>query len=389
MITPRRIQRRRNMLLVLHHCLAQPRTLSEIAQLCGITRPAAEAVVSDLVDFHWISETNSPDGVVSAGRPASFYQLSASAGHVLSIDIGAHHISAITADLAGNILVELHVEVPEELPADLRLQRAIEIAESVLKQTDCGETLTCTVASPGVLHEGKVAYFGGEGMPGWQGIQLDKSISEALQVRVETAGDCALGARGESWLGAAAEHKNVVFILAGMRTGAASVIDGRVHQGFQGAAGLIGELPQLRWRSLEEETFASKIYGDNEGKPVPTRETIFELARRGNQQAIEASKVYGETLGLGVAAMILAIAPESVVIGGQFSPHVELFLPSLTESLAKTCPFLPPITASKLGARAVVLGGVRHALDCVFDQLNDRVINAEYFPTALAESLWK
>lgn len=384
MRAPRRIQRRANMSAALKRCIDGPRTLADIAAATGVTRVAAEAVVSDLVELGWLEEVAVTPAAPRLGRPAAHIGLHSALGQVLSIDIGAHHATAMTADLSGAILAAERIELAEDLIAPDRLDASIGLGRRVLARNPGLPVWTCTLASPGVVHEGVVAYFGGEGMPGWKGVRLDEEVGAALGTRVRSAGDCALGARGESWRGAAAAFDDVVYILAGRRTGAASVINHRVHEGLFGAAGLIGELPQLRWRELEEEVFADALY---EGAS-PTREDLIRAARRSDSRALRALDEYAEVLALGAAAMILALAPQCLVVGGQYSADADLFLPRLTEALDRLCPFAPEVVVSTLGADAVVQGGIRLALDDILDRLDAIVQGADFFPAATPESLW-
>lgn len=361
-------------------------TVANVAKEIGVTRPAAESIMSDLVKLGWLESGPAPDGIVVMGRPAAHYRLSSQAGHVLSLDIGAHHVSALTADLSGKVLAENTEDLAENTPARMRLAAALSVSKQTLHETDCGKTWICVTGSPGIQYQGKVAYFGGQGMPGWQGMQLDQIISEDLGVKVTTVGDCSLGARGESWVGAASEHKDVVFILAGIRTGAASVLDGRVWTGNRGAAGLIGEIPQLRWKELESESFARSIYSPN--RP-PDRDEMFRKAREGDQLALAGAAKYGEILGLGTASMIAVIDPECVVLGGQYCAYADLFAPPMQKMIAKLCPFAPEIVVSALGRRAVALGGIRYALDAVLDQISVHALNSDYFPAADSDKFWQ
>ena len=354
MAQKRRIQRRHNMFTLITRCASKPYTMAQLATKAGITRPAIEAVITDLTTLEWLEPTDAPSQR-SIGRPATYFRLKPSTTSILALDIGAHHISAMRATYSGDILAEDSVPIDEQ------------------------------VASPGVIDNNTVAYFGGRGMPGWQGLNLADSLGPSLNTRVISLGDCALGARGESWKGAAANISDVLYILAGQRTGAASVIDGRIHAGYGGSAGLIGELPKLRWREIEEETFSSTLYPDGQ----PARDTLFSLAKSGDTTALRAVQEYADLLTLGIEAMILATAPECVVIGGRFASHADLFLPRLIERCAQVCPFPPTITASTLGGREVILGAIRYAMDTVTDRLSEMITNSDRFPHASPDSLWE
>lgn len=382
MAQKRRIQRRHNMFTLITRCASKPYTMAKLATKAGITRPAIEAVITDLTTLEWLEPTDAPSQR-SIGRPATYFRLKPSTTSILALDIGAHHISAMRATYSGDILAEDSVPIDEQAPASQRLHVAAGLARNLA--THSYKPLVCAVASPGVIDNNTVAYFGGRGMPGWQGLNLADSLGPSLNTRVISLGDCALGARGESWKGAAANVSDVLYILAGQRTGAASVIDGRIHAGYGGSAGLIGELPELRWREIEEETFSSTLYPDGQ----PARDTLFSLAKSGDTAALRAVQEYADLLALGIDAMILATAPECVVIGGRFASHADLFLPRLIERCTQVCPFPPTITVSTLGGREVILGAIRYAMDAVTDRLSEMIRNSDRFPHASPDSLWE
>lgn len=382
MAQKRRIQRRHNMFTVITRCGSGPHTMAELAAKAGVTRPAIEAVIADLTALEWLEPTDAPSQR-AIGRPAAYFRLKPSTTSILALDIGAHHISAMRATYSGDILAEDSMPIDEQVPASQRLRVAARLARDLTAHAH--KPLVCAVASPGIVDNNTVTYFGGRGMPGWQGLNLADSLGPSLNTRVISSGDCALGARGESWKGAAANVSDVLYILAGQRTGAASVIDGRVHAGHAGSAGLIGEFPELKWRELEEETFASALYPD--GQPV--RDALFPLAAGGDTTALRAVQEYADRLALGIDAMILATAPECVVIGGRFAAHADLFLPRLIERSAQVCPFPPKITASTLGGREVILGAIRYAIDAITDRLGEMVRNSDRFPHASPDSLWE
>ncbi|PIM65955.1 transcriptional regulator, partial [Streptomyces sp. JV178] len=67
----------------------------------------------------------------------------------------------------------------------------------------------------------------------------------------------------EQWKGAATESDDLVFVLAGLSPGAGSLIGGRLHRGYGGAAGEIGAL-HLLGREATPEALLSPT-----GEPLP------------------------------------------------------------------------------------------------------------------------
>ncbi|MFP3381345.1 ROK family protein, partial [Bacillus sp. SIMBA_069] len=83
-------------------------------------------------------------------------------------------------------------------------------------------------------------------------------------------------------------------------------------------AGIVGEIPELRWADLNEK-YGSAVLAN----PRPSREQIFESARAGDPAAVEAVREFADDLATGAAALTLAIDPELLVIGGGSSPSAD------------------------------------------------------------------
>ena len=105
MAQKRRIQRRHNMFTLITRCANKPYTMAQLATKAGITRPAIEAVITDLTTLEWLEPTDAPSQR-SIGRPATYFRLKPSTTSILALDIGAHHISAMHATYSGDILAD-------------------------------------------------------------------------------------------------------------------------------------------------------------------------------------------------------------------------------------------------------------------------------------------
>ena len=65
----RRIQRRTNLESALRYLTGCSDTVANAAKQIGVTRPAAESIVSDLVKLGWVEDMPAPEGVIAMGRP--------------------------------------------------------------------------------------------------------------------------------------------------------------------------------------------------------------------------------------------------------------------------------------------------------------------------------
>lgn len=373
----RSLLRRMNSWGILRAVLERPQTMRDLAADSGLSRTAIDAIISDLMEAGWVAATESaPAGRL--GRPAATYRPAPGLGHFLSLDIGANHIFAVVTDLTGHVRGERTAATAESDAAATRIDAALRTGDELLASLGLGrdDLWAVTIGSPGAISTaGEVLHFGGTGMPGWIGLDLRERFRREYDAAVLVEGDVALGAQAELAIGAARGHTDVVYILCGARTSGASIVNGRVHRGVHGAAGIVGEMPELRWAELNERYGADVLE-----TPRPTREEIFERARSGEPAATQAVREFADDLATGAAAMTLAIDPELLVIGGGSSPSADVFLPRFEESLRGIVPLAPTVVASTLGSEAVAMGGISLAADRLAAVLDGAVRERESFP---------
>ena len=369
-----------NALSALLEVRSSPITATQLSESTGLSRTAADSVLTGLVRQGWLVKTAAPVPPAGSppGRPAARYAFNAGTGFVLAIDIGAHHISAAVADLQGHVMALNSVQADEGAPATDRLELACRVVDDTLAQAGVGRESIASVAvgSPGVIDDGCVVHFGGNGMPGWIGTDIQQYFGDVFDCHVRVEGDCALGALAEKWIGAAQPFDNVVYVLSGIRTGAAVISEGKLQRGAHGAVGLIGELPELRWREIEDEAYAGDVYK----RDRPPRDELFRRALLNDARARAAVDDFAAVLALGISAMALAVDPDAVVIGGASSPYVHRIRDRIEEGVRQRCPIAPPVLVSTLDSNAVLMGAVRLALLLIEDLLRAAVQAGDPLP---------
>ncbi|POX44509.1 ROK family protein [Streptomyces sp. Ru72] len=362
--------RRINSAVVLHALRATDcATLTEVTRVTGLSRPTVEGVVEGLIEAGLVVEAAAEEGAARRqGRPARRFRFRAEAGHLLGLDVGAHRVTALLADLDGRELGSLSREVAESAPADERLERLRSTVAELLRRSGVsrGSLRAVGVATPGIVEaDGTVRL--GTALPEWTGLKLGERLSRSFKCPVLVENDANAAAVAEHWKGAATESDDVVFVLAGLSPGAGSLIGGRLHRGYGGAAGEIGAL-HLLGREAKPETLLSTT--DEPLQPLDEQQVadVFALARGGDQRARAAVDRFLQRLVHDVAALVLALDPELVVIGG-WAVGLDGVLDPLRHELARYCLRPPRVALSQLGEAAVATGALRLALDHVEEQL--------------------
>jgi predicted NBD/HSP70 family sugar kinase len=328
-------------------------TLTRLGRITGLSRQTVEAVLEELAGRGWVREIP-PDGG-AMGRPARRFGFRADAGFVAGVDISANKILVALGDLNGEVVAWERVSVSVEAPASERLEIARRATLACVDAAGVPRTrvwAVCAGTSGVVDRSGRVSLS--LVLPGWTGVDLAGLTGGWFGCTGLAANDANLAARAEHWRGSAQHAADVVYVLADRQIGAGVLIDGHVHRGRTGAAGEIGALRQVGW-------------GDAAGRLVAHRaaESVFAAAHAGDAGATEAVESFAEQLAIGAAALVLAVDPDLLVVGGGYSRAGEVLLKPFRRHLTELCLGVPEVVTSTLGDESVALGGVRLALDHV------------------------
>ncbi|MEV8308297.1 ROK family transcriptional regulator [Streptomyces flavidovirens] len=362
--------RRINSAVVLHALRgADSPTLTDLTRVTGLSRPTVEGAVEGLIETGIVVEAP-PEDVETRrqGRPARRFRFRAEAGHLLGVEIGPHRIAALLSGLDGRVIGAGSRTVSETASADERLERVRAMVADVLRRAGVPRSSlrAVGVGAPGIVEaDGTVRL--GTALPDWTGLALGERLRRSFRCPVLVENDANAAAVAEHWKGAAVDSDDIVFVLAGLSPGAGSLIGGRLHRGFGGAAGEIGAL-HLLGREVTPETLLSTT--DEPVLPLDEQAvaTVFRRARQGDSAAQEAVERFIQRLVHDVAALVLALDPELVVIGG-WAAGIDGVLEPLRGELARYCLRPPQVALSLLGEAAVATGALRLALDHVEEQL--------------------
>ncbi|MFI5728816.1 ROK family protein [Kribbella sp. NPDC051587] len=338
-----------------------PATVTELADRVGMSRPGTDVVVRGLVTDGWVKVVE-PDGS-TVGRPARRYCFNADAGHVLGVDVGGHKILVLLSDLEGRVIHSHRLPVEPSADPAARLEAVDTAITQCLKAAKMrpNQIWAVTVGVTGPVDStGRTTLF--TPLPGWASVSPAEHLAARFSCPILVENDCKLAAVAERWQGAAQDADDIVYVLAGIRTGAGLILDGTLRRGHGGAAGEIGALKAVRWEAAPGHLencpgVPADIHPDDRAA------WVFTQARSGNRDASTAIRRYVKDLAVGTAALVLTLDPQVVVLGGGFSRSADLILDPLARELGRLCLRVPEIRASSLGADSVALGALRVALD--------------------------
>lgn len=358
-------------------------TITELIRSTGLSRPSVNSLVTALVELGWVEVvTATSDG--QGGRPPQRYRFNAGIGRLVGLDIGVHRVSAVLTDLSGTLLGSETLDVDPVAEPSARLQRVDQVVHALLTDASISPKDVWAVGAAvtgAVDAEGRTSMF--SPMPRWGEVDLIGHLARTFSCPVRVENDVKLALLAEHAWGAVQGAEDVVYVLAGQRTGAASMVNGQLVRGHGGAAGEIGALPAVRW-SIATERFLHLP-----GMPQELRESeraawTFEQAQRSDPAARKIVRKYARDIATGAAAVALTLDPEVVVIGGGSAKWASLWLPEFSARLNKSVVRMPEIRVSTMGGDHVARGAIRMAMSEVERRLHGETLLPAERPTVRA-----
>ncbi|MEU4744936.1 ROK family transcriptional regulator [Actinosynnema sp. NPDC023658] len=342
-----------------------PLTISAVAAQTGLSRPTAQDILASLTESRLLA----PDGfdvMRTGGRPAQRYRFNADAGFLAGVDIGAHAVSARVTTLDGALVASARTAIAGDMGAAERIDTAVDLVRRLVPADD--RTLWAAgVGTPGIVDKRGVVRLS-VALPHWSGVALAEEVATRLNCPVEAVKDTGAAVLAEHRVGVARDVSDVLYVHVGHRLGVGLLVDGRPFVGRSGAAGEVGRHPAFGWHD------APYRLASDAGLPPGAddlHEWVFARARRSESDAMAAVESFARTVAGGIGAMVLAVDPQLVVIGGGMARAASAILEPVTRHLAAICYDVPPLVLSTLGEDAVTIGAVETARDQLRRRLFD------------------
>jgi glucokinase-like ROK family protein len=352
--------------------LRSPLSRADLAKLSGLTRATVSTLVQQLVEDHLVEETGF--GKSRPGRPSRLLDLNASGGYAIGADLGVDYLLVVVLDLKGR---------PIWRKRDIKSERsdAREHVASLAQLIEEGiDAIPPTPLGPlgiGVGVHGLVEYPRGHLVfapnLAWRDVPVADMLAKRFSIPVFVDNEANAGALAETWVGAAREVQNLVYLSIGIGLGTGIVIDGELYRGATGTAGEFGHTTVDAFGPLCGcgnrgclEVFASERALISDLQPLRfdsatvAADQVFRAADDGEPVAIAALRRVGEYLGIGVANVVNTFNPQLVVIGGPMARGGAYLLDPVqhvVEQRALAHPRLSTrVAISQLGESACAIG---------------------------------
>lgn len=399
---PRRM-REHNRLLVLNSVREHgPIARVAVAQRTGLSRTAISSIMHELLAEGLVREGETASATSAGGRRAILMHFNAAAGYILGVDMGRTHLTLLLTDLAAQVVARRSGPFQADLGPEACLARLVGDLNCFLadQHVDWAQVIGIGMGIPGPMDAGLQRLVAPPRMPGWNGVDVQRTLKARLNVPIYVDNDANMGALGESRYGAGRGISDLAYIKIGTGIGGSLVIGGQVYRGSRGSAGEIGHV------TIDENGAACSCGNRGCLEAVASAEAIVADARAGMSLRLSGPLAHGATgaldelahpdvadvvcaalagdaasraaiqragehVGVALAGLVNLTNPSLILVDGGVARAGELLLEPIRRAVAARSLAIASqharIVVGELHDNAIALGAVATVTDAAFD----------------------
>ncbi len=365
----------------------QPISRSTIAKLTGLNKSTVSSIISEILSEDLIFEQISKDQNIGRNPIDLYLKLNKYVVGAINID------SAITrfaiADIDGSIKGESSIDTDSNDPAAFVELCIVELL-NLCRTLDINHLEGLGVSIAGIVDSKNLIVNFAPNL-GWEEFNIGDEIRKHLpDINIVAVGnDAKSSALAELWFG---DHElnlsNFVFLSIGPGIGSGIVVENKLMNGEYQAAGEFGHMIIYEggelckcgnkgcWEAYaSDRAIVSQYLAKRPGKIDHNIDymvqDIIDFAKKNDQLAIDVLKQTGYYLGLGIANIIKAVDPHSIVLGGKITQIWDIIYPQILEVVTQRAYFgrekIIKILPSSLKTLPKLLGAATIAIEEIFD----------------------
>lgn len=243
---------------------------------------------------------------------------------LIGVDLGGTNVRAglVESDRVVKIAVR---EVRSHGTAEEVLDDLRSVLESVLSPGVEGIGL----GVPSVVDPASGTIYDVQNIPAWKEVPLKTVLEAEYRLPVYVDNDANCFAAGEKYFGRGKPYRNMVGLIVGTGLGAGIIANSHLYSGTNCGAGEFGMLPYLD--SNFERYASGQFFLKSYGRPG---QEFYRKALAGELEALQVFQEFGRHLGEAIKAIMYAVDPEAIILGGSVSRAYEFFQESMWQTVS-------------------------------------------------------
>jgi predicted NBD/HSP70 family sugar kinase len=349
----------------------QPISRADLARVSGLQRSTVSLITEQLMREKWI--VYGPMGRLPRGRRPTYLRLNDRRAIIVA-DLRPLQTTVAIADVNGNFLALEAMPTPSTAT-----KMANQLAERIRQLMRDQEGLVFEgigISLPGRFDEARQRVVFAPNLK-WTDFELGKTLEDATGLRVDlenAANACVLA---EIWFGRTDHVRDLVVVTISEGIGTGIFANGHLIRGLNGMAGEFGHVSldasgpvctcggRGCWEVFASNRAALRYYNES-GKRSEglTFQDLMTLSEAGDALAVRALDRMAHAVGRGMCMVVAGLAPEEIVVVGEFTRQWPRFGPVIEAEVAGSVlvgkpprirPASDPRTARLRGTVALVL----------------------------------
>lgn len=255
---------------------------------------------------------------------------------VVGVDLGATKVRAGRVH-TGRLLAESYRKISAKAEDPIVVMREViasihDVMDSSVKSIGMGVPSVVDVQS-GIV-------FDVQNIPAWKEVYLKAALEEEFQLPVFINNDANCFALGEHRYGQGHPFEHMVGLIIGTGIAGGIIIRGELYSGHNCGAGEFGMMPYL---DHHYEYYCSGQFFEHVHHT--SGEELVERAMKHDTIALEIFNTYGMHLGNAISAILYAVDPACIILGGSVSKSFVFFEHALKAQLRE---FVYPKSINRL-----------------------------------------
>ena len=349
----------------------QPISRADLARVSGLQRSTVSLITEQLIRERWV--VNGPTGRLPRGRRPTFLRLNDRRA-ILVADLRPAQTTVGVADVNGHFLSQEIMPTPPDPQATAenlgaRIRHLMQMHPQMVFEG-------IGISLPGRFDQKTKRVVFAPNLK-WPEFDFKAAVEQATGMRVDlenAANACVLA---EVWFGHGEKIRDMVVVTVSEGVGTGVFANGQLARGLNGMAGEFGHVsldpngPPCScggrgcWEVYASNRAALRYYREASAAPDGLSfQDLLALAEAGDLLALKALDKMAHALGRGMRMIVAGLAPEEIVIVGEFARQWQRFGPvieaevsagALVGNMPRVRPATEPGLARLRGTVALVL----------------------------------